>query len=70
MVKCNTYAKKVQSLKDLSFKIVSSGALPKAVLVTSVARIKCVLSIEECENSATLPMCIHINHCNENFKLF
>ena len=45
--------KKVQSLKDLSFKIVSSGVILKAVLVTSVARIKCALSIKEWENGAT-----------------
>ena len=62
--------KKVQGLKDLSFKIVSSGVILKAVLVTSVVRIKCALSIKEWENGTTLPMSIHIDHCNEDFKLF
>ena len=33
----------IKSLKDLCYKIISSGSVPKAVLATSVAHIKCHL---------------------------
>ena len=62
--------KSVKSLKDLSFKIVSSGQVLKAILATSVARIKCCLTVKDWLQSATMPMKMHVNHLEEDFDLF
>ena len=59
-----------KTLKDICFKIVSSGSVPKAVITVSVARIKCTLEINKWQNSATIPMETYINHRKGQFKFF
>ena len=60
----------IKTLKDISYEIINSGSVPKAVLATSVACIKCYLQINEWIEKSTLPMEIQIQHFNETFQLF
>ena len=62
--------KSIKSLKDMSYKIVSSSLVLKAVLAASVAHIKCALEIQKWINSVTMPMQMRKDHLNEGFQMF
>ena len=62
--------KSAKSLKSMCFKIVSSGKVPKPVIVVSAARIHYHLTYNEWENSSTVPMKVFIPHRQEYFNLF
>ena len=62
--------KNPKSLKDIAFKMVSSALVPKAAVAVNVAHIKHGMEIKQWENDATVPLTVHIKHCNEDFKMF
>ena len=62
--------KNAKSLKDIAFKMVSISAVPKAKIAVNVASIKHCMEIKQWENEATVPLTVHIKHCNEVFEMF
>ena len=59
-----------KSLKDIAFKEVSSGNVPKAVIAVSVSRIKHHLEHKSWEDTSHIPLQIYIEHKQEVFKLY
>ena len=66
----NKSVKNLKSLKDIAFKLVSGGQVPKAVIVTNVARIKQEIKLHKWKKNATVPMQMKIKHKNENFNFY
>ena len=66
----NNKSQNAKSLKDICFKIVSSGSVPKTIIAVSVACIKCTLEINKWQNSATIPVVTYIHHKKEKYKFF
>ena len=66
----STKLKSCKSLKDIAFKVVSSGSVPKGVLACSVANIKYSLQLTKWEESSSIPLKMDIQHRNESFTFF
>ena len=66
----NVRVQNPKSLTDIAFKIVSSSQVPKAVIASSIARVKYILHYNDWIKKATVPMKVYIEHHNEFFEMF
>ena len=62
--------KNPKSLKDIAFKQVSSGNVPKPVIAINVHRIKHHLEHKLWENTSHVPLETYIKHRQKYFQLY